>query len=111
MKGNNIVIDDDNHLPITRKSYISSLQEKNDFKVIVKVIAICFDPIGEMLQCLWANEWALASRAAFNEKNSSFNSNFNSNSSSSSLSFANYKVKDLPDIEEWFLSGFFFFFF
>jgi hypothetical protein len=60
--GKNLVFDDCNEHRRTRESIVREIRSKLptiDFK------CICFSPNGGLLQCQWANEWALAERAQY----------------------------------------------
>lgn len=88
----NVIIDDENHLLRTRKSYFKAVKEQQDKKKLgdISFIAICFQPLGGMKQCLWANEWAIAqymTEIDDNDNNSTF------------------KPKSIERFESWFHSG------
>lgn len=85
----NVVIDDQNRPKRTRNSYLKAIrdQQKENKLGIIKIKAICFHPIGGMIQCLWANEWAFAEHVTKNEKETRFQS------------------PQISDYEEWFNYG------
>ena len=67
-KGKSVVIDDENRLPRTRRSFLKAIQEQQGKEQLglVKLTAIRFEPIGGLQQCLWAHEWNLAASAVGN---------------------------------------------
>ena len=60
--GKNLVFDDCNEYRRTRESIVKEIRSK--FPAI-EFKCICFAPAGGLLQCQWANEWALAERAQY----------------------------------------------
>lgn len=58
----NLVFDDCNEYRRTRESIVKEIRSKFP---MIEFKCICFFPVGGLLQCQWANEWALAERAHY----------------------------------------------
>jgi hypothetical protein len=85
-KGRNIVIDDQNRLPRTRRSYLNAVKDHQNKGSLglVKTVSVVFEPIGGIQQCLWAHEWQLALQSIKPEQKSEVS------------------AKNFAEFEEWF---------
>jgi len=64
-RGKSVVVDDENRLCRTRRSYIDAVCEKAErIAAVVQVLAVDVFPAEGKQQALWAHEWLLASSAA-----------------------------------------------